>query len=170
MRVILLRHGPAGRRDASRWPDDRARPLTVGGEERTRLAVRGLARMVDSVERVLTSPLTRASQTARMVVEVLDAREFETIEALGPGGAARDVLAALRRSKAEDSVVLVGHEPDLGELAGSLLSRTSLALPLKKAGACAILFESAPGAGTGELEWLLPPRALRRLAGKKATT
>jgi len=64
-------------------------------------------------------------------------------------------------------VVLVGHEPHLGKLAGTLLFGAPAHLPIKKAGACAIDFEARPRAGGGQLVWFLPPRALRQLAGKK---
>jgi phosphohistidine phosphatase SixA len=58
----------------------------------------------------------------------------------------------------------VGHEPDLGTLAGALVTGASTSLPLKKAGACSIHFVGPVEPGTGRLDWLLTPRALRRLA------
>jgi phosphohistidine phosphatase SixA len=66
--------------------------------------------------------------------------------------------------------VIVGHEPDLGRLAGMFVSSPQLAMPLRKAGACAIRFDQAVAQGKGQLEWHLPPRILRRLAGRKALT
>ena len=56
--------------------------------------------------------------------------------------------------------MLVGHEPDLGELASWLLtgSKQRVRMPLKKAGAVAIAMEDPP-----VLLWMLGPRALREL-------
>ncbi len=61
-----------------------------------------------------------------------------------------------------DRVALVGHEPDLGQLAAILLG-AARPLPFKKGGMCRIDVEwsSRP---TGTLVWFLPPAALRRLA------
>ena len=80
MRIVLLRHGPAGERDPLRWPDDRERPLTDKGVTRTRQAVRGLLRLEQSVDAVLTSPLLRAEQTARVLADEggIEAMETET--------------------------------------------------------------------------------------------
>jgi phosphohistidine phosphatase len=65
------------------------------------------------------------------------------------------------------TLVLVGHEPDLGRLAGVLLFGAPRALPMRKAGACVIDFVGAVEPGEGRLHGFVPPRALRRLAGRK---
>lgn len=167
MRIILFRHGPAGTRDAARWPDDGLRPLTTRGEERTYGAASGLARLEPEIRVILTSPLVRAVQTARVLEAVLEDAEVETLEALRPGGSFREIIAALGRFADAESVALVGHEPELGKLAGTLVFGAPSALPLKKAGACSIRFEGAIRAGAGQIVWFLPPRMLRRHAGKR---
>jgi phosphohistidine phosphatase len=171
--VILFRHGPAGSSDPKRWPDDRLRPLTAKGEKRTRRAAEGLARLLRHVPSkrvaVWASPLVRADQTARHVATALATGKPHVVPALAPGGSMRGLLERLTEAAAEAkddefAVVLVGHEPDLGQLAGELGLDPPSPLPLKKAGACAILFEGAPRRRTGTLEWFLPPRILRALA------
>jgi phosphohistidine phosphatase len=166
MRIILFRHGPAGRRDPARWPDDSERPLTKRGIERTESAARGLRRFAEGDTRVLTSPLARAAATAAIARTALglDAA-VETFDPLGPGGSYRAVLARVASAESGGCVVLVGHEPDLGKLAGMLLfGAPARSLPLKKAGACVIDFTAAPEPGAGHLHAFLPPRMLRRLA------
>jgi phosphohistidine phosphatase len=165
MRVILFRHGPA-RNHAANYEDDSKRPLTARGAAKTRRAARGLARIERSVTAVWTSPYTRADQTARMVAEALGS-PLEQVEELTPAGSQRKLLEALARLGASDTVVLVGHEPYLGKLATSLLFGAALALPLKKAGACAIEIDGAPRPGAGRLQWFLAPRLLRRMARDK---
>ena len=64
-------------------------------------------------------------------------------------------------------MVLVGHEPDLGKLAGVLLFGAPTEVPLKKAGACSIAAEAAE-AGAGRLRWLLPPATLRALSRQRS--
>ena len=163
MRVILFRHGPAGKRDPERWPDDARRPLTPRGISRTRFAARGILRIERQLTRILVSPLTRAAKTAQILAEASDGEiPVEVFEALAPGHSFRSTLERLGDLGPEEAVALVGHEPDLGKLAGVLLIGAPAALPLKKAGACAISFEQRAAAGAGRLEWFLPPGALRR--------
>jgi phosphohistidine phosphatase len=167
MRIILFRHGPAGKRDAERWPDDGQRPLTARGTERSTLAARGLVRLEPGITSVLTSPLARAKQTAELLAEAIGSGvRIEFLDGLAPGQSPRAVLQRLARFDAAESAVLVGHEPDLGQLAGLLLFEAPATLPLKKAGACAIGFEERARPGRGTLEWLVPPRILRRQACK----
>jgi phosphohistidine phosphatase len=169
MIVVLFRHGPAGRRDGSRWPDDGERPLTPRGSRRAEVAARGLGRLLGDVSCVVTSPLARAAQTAAILHQALEPeRPVEILEGLAPGGSYRSVLKRLEACGPNDVIVLVGHEPDLGKLAGVLLfGAPATGLPLKKAGACTIHFVGPPRAGEGRLDAFLPPRVLRGLARKR---
>ena len=169
MRVVLFRHGPAGRRDASRWPDDGQRPLTPKGEERTLAASAGLLTLLgDEVTVVATSPLVRAARTAELLASVAPDVVLEPLEALLPGRSYRPLVAYLAARAPEDTVVLVGHEPDLGKLAGVLVFGAPASIPLKKAGATLIQFVGEVSPGAGRLRWLMPPKALRRLARRRA--
>ena len=168
MLVIIFRHGPSEERDLERWPDDGERPLTERGEEKTRRAAEGLSRLIPDVDLMLSSPLTRAVQTARILSKVLEAPGAETIAALEPGSPWRAVLERLRREPADATIVLVGHEPDLGRLAGGLVFGAPRAMPLKKAGACAVRFDMELEPGRGELEWFATPRMLRKVGRQGA--
>lgn len=170
MQVILFRHGPAGQHDSERWPDDGLRPLTTRGRERTRRAARGLGTLLAREPLILTSSLKRAKQTADILAEELLAPRVKVESTLEPGGSQRQLLEHLATLKSDQCAVLVGHEPDLGALAGKLLTGGTTSLPLKKAGACQIHFVGALKAGTGRLDWFLTPRVLRRVgrrAGKR---
>jgi phosphohistidine phosphatase len=172
MRIVFFRHGPAGRRDAKAWPDDGLRPLTERGRRRTELAARGLRRLASGWTAILTSPLARAHQTAEIAARTLaPARGLEIVEALSPGGSRRETLARLARHAPEALLVVVGHEPELGDLAGTLAFGPGIRVPLKKAGACCVrLEEGGPRPGAGTLEWLLTPRTLRRLGRGRGRT
>lgn len=165
MRVILFRHGPAEARDLDRWPDDSERPLTTRGAARTRRAARALARLIGGSPAVWTSPLLRARQTAEILRRELgDGEPVRELPALAPGGSFRAVIAALHEAPAGDRVFLVGHEPDLGKLAGVLLfGAPATSLPLKKAGACVIHFVGEVAPAAGRLHHFFAPRALRSL-------
>ncbi len=66
MRLYLMRHAEAGEADARRWPDDRQRPLSERGHREHALVAVALARMGVRFDRLLTSPLVRARQTAEI--------------------------------------------------------------------------------------------------------
>lgn len=164
MRIILVRHGPASDPNTSRWPNDADRPLTAAGIEYARAAARGIARISSGVAAILTSPYARAVETARILGETFGIAEVEVAQALSSGSATGNVLAMLASRPLDCSVILVGHEPDLGLLTATLIG-VERALPLDKAGACAIGFAGAPRAGAGHLIWYLPTRVLNILGG-----
>ena len=171
MRVILIRHGSAARRDARRWPDDARRPLTARGIERTEQAMRGLRRQIE-IGRLLTSPLVRSTQTADIARRVCEIEPPpELLPALSPGGDYHRVLERLAECKPAEVVALIGHEPDLGKLAGVLVfGAPATTLPFKKAGACIIDFPGRVEAGKGLLRAFLPPRLLRAKARPRVRT
>jgi phosphohistidine phosphatase len=169
MRIYLLRHAIAEPRDPSRYPADFDRPLTREGRRKMGVAARGL-RAADAVfDVVLTSPLARARQTAKIVVPALRPRPpLRALRPLSPGGGAGGVFAALASLPADASILLVGHEPDLSRLAGAMIlePRADLSLDFKKGGICRVDFEGVARPGTGRLVFHLTPKILRRLAGR----
>ena len=166
MMLLLIRHGPAGDREAWRalGKDDFLRPLTSDGRARTRRAVKGLARIVDRPQAIATSPLARAIQTADHVAREFGVEAAEELHAIVPAGEPADVLPWLAARAELDLVALVGHEPQLGRLASWLLARsTTPFLQLKKGGACLLDLGSRPRAGAAQLVWMLAPAQLRHL-------
>jgi phosphohistidine phosphatase len=169
MRVVLFRHGPAGTRDAARWPDDAKRPLTPKGAERTHVAALGLRRLLAADDvLIVTSPLARCLGTAQILREAFSGASVTPLAALAPQGSYRQILAFLREQKPNRTLVLVGHEPDLGKLAGVLVFGAPSPLPMRKSGACLVKFVGEVEPGAGRLQWFLGPRPLRRFAGKKS--
>lgn len=166
MLIVLFRHGPTAGADSKRWPDDRLRPLSSDGRERTLIAAHGLERLLPESTVIATSPLKRTLETARLLADATGIEAIETLEALAPGGSSHKVLDSLAARGTDASIVLVGHDSGLGNLAGTLLGGPALAL--KKAGACAIDCSKKPGPAAGQLRWLLSPSILRRLGGKPA--
>jgi len=162
---VMVRHGPAADRNPSRWPDDQRRPLTADGIRSTRRAAKGLASLRPTVDKVITSPATRAYATAEIFRKVLDVEaELETWDELEPDGAPGPILERLQRLSRKRGIVLVGHEPTLGELLG--LSVTGESVPIarfSKAGAAQITFPQEPRPGAAEIGWVLTRKQLERL-------
>ena len=166
MQVYLLRHAIAEPRDPEHYPADADRPLTGAGARRMARAARGLRALGLRFDLILTSPLVRARQTARIVAPLFRPRpSLHALRPLSPGGGSGGVLAALSQVPADAAVLLVGHEPDLGRLAAAMLleQRADLPIEFKKGGICRIDFEGAPRPGAGRLVFHLTPRVLRRL-------
>lgn len=164
MDCILFRHGIAADREAWDGPDA-DRPLVPRGIEKARKAAGGLRRLEVMPDVILSSPYTRAVETAKLVQDALRFKgSIRICDELVPE-APRDKLLVLLGSLPPDAcVVCVGHEPHLGETAGvMLLGRPVPGLSLKKAGACSIAFDGLPRAGQGALHWWLTPALLRDL-------
>lgn len=165
MMLLLLRHAKAEERSLSGLRDAR-RALTVEGRRDMRKVAEGVAALVPDLKVLATSPLVRAVQTAGILARRY--RKLKAVEcaALAPGRGPKAVLEWLGRQSGQATVGLVGHEPDLGELASYLLAgRGQSFIPFKKAGACLIEFEAMPVPGEGRLLWLLGPAPLRKLGG-----
>jgi phosphohistidine phosphatase len=124
---------------------------------------RGLRRLGIELDRIISSPLPRAWETAEIVADALgmsdrlEASEF--LRADRDAASIRDWVQA----RSEDRLMIVGHNPSLSELLGLLVTGTAdfLLCELKKGGIAAL---STRDEGGMALDWIAPPRILRRLA------
>ncbi len=161
MRLLIIRHAIAVPRGTPSIPDA-DRPLTRQGKSRFREAARGLARLLDRPDALLTSPWLRARQTAALLAGAWRHIEPRKVEALA-GGSFEELAAVLDRQPREATVAVVGHEPQLSAVLGRLLgARPAERLTFKKGGA-ALVEVSGHLADGGSLVFFLPPKVLRRL-------
>lgn len=162
--LLLLRHAIA--EDAQRDQADEDRRLTGEGKRKLRSVVAGMRAIGLPVDAILTSPLRRARETAALVAEAYELEDHvEIVPALAPGGGADAVLDVLGAHRGESGIVLVGHQPDLGELASTLLVGTPglLPMPFRKAGLAGITVSALPPRSAGVLEFFLTPAQLRKM-------
>lgn len=164
LEIYLVRHAIAAER-GPKYPDDRLRPLTPAGTKRFAESVPGLVEMGVVVDVVLTSPLVRARETAMVLAAGLKPKPpIVEVEALAPGGRPQAVIEAIKtHARRSRRMALVGHEPDLGELAARLLGARG-GVEFKKGAVCLIDVDGATPGGPGTLRWMLTPKALRALA------
>ena len=165
MKLLVVRHGPAGNREE--WErsgkDDSLRPLTPKGKKEMRKAAAGLARLVSALDVIATSPWTRAAQTADIVNQEFGV-DIEEVEQLTSDHRPEELAPWLAAQRNRAAVAVVGHEPHLGLFVGYLLTGTSTSfVDLKKGGACLLEMEDPSKPGSACLEWLLSDRELRRL-------
>lgn len=126
MRLRLLRHGQA----ENSAPSDAARALTEVGRDEVR---RSAARLIDQPPQlILVSPYLRAQQSADVIAEVLGCTvERYTMSWLTPDSDPRQVIREVDLFHCPD-ILLIAHQPLLGDLAGLLIDghrQAALALP-----------------------------------------
>jgi phosphohistidine phosphatase len=163
LELYIIRHGIAAER-GEEYPDDSKRPLTNDGITRLRKEAKALDALDVAFDLILTSPLVRARQTADVFSETMKAKPPVTAtDALTPAGGPAAVMQELAKHMKKGRIALVGHEPNLGELAAYLIGAKT-PLPFKKGAICRIDFAIFPPKGKGALCWFVTPRMLRKLA------
>jgi phosphohistidine phosphatase len=168
MDVFLLRHAEAELLGETNQFRDEARALTEDGRKQMRNAAFGLHNLHVKFDLIVSSPLIRARQTAEIVAEVFKHQESIAIwEELSPGVRPASLFERIKTKGPRNSILLVGHEPDMGTIASFLLVGSSkVSIPFKKAGLCRIEVDEIPPILPGTLKWMLTPKVLA-LAGKK---
>ena len=167
--VILVRHAIAFERDRARWADDRLRPLSPEGKKKFRRAAAGIAAWLPKVDRMFSSPLVRARETASLLTTIAGWPAATEVEELTPESTPASVLAMLRTQTAK-RIALVGHEPGLSALLSLCIDATGTHLPvtMKKGGIACISFASGIRAGRGTLNALVTPQVLRKIRVSKS--
>lgn len=166
MKLILMRHAEAEEYDPLRYPDDSLRPLNKDGVKTQGKVAKALKRMGLKPARIFTSPRLRARQTAEITAELFG---LQTVlvesPALGKEYSVTAVLKLLAGCGAEETVLCVGHEPDLSELGGALLSPGhNLGIKFVKSGVMGVRFDGPPKPGTATLIYFYRPQDLLVLA------
>ncbi|TAN83620.1 MAG: histidine phosphatase family protein [Gallionella sp.] len=111
MDLILWRHA-----EAADGAPDIARELTAKGRKQAEKMAAFLHRYLPDGSRILVSPTTRTQQTIAALTS-----HFTLVPAIAPGASAQAVLHAARWPDAGGTVLVVGHQPTLGEVAAQLL-------------------------------------------------
>jgi phosphohistidine phosphatase len=157
--LYVVRHAIAAERGEA-YPDDSKRPLTPKGAAKFRKAARGLAALDLAIDCILTSPFTRARETADVLAAELSARPpiVETAT-LVPGAEFQALVAELGKYRRYASIALVGHEPGIGETAARLIGLRH-AIEFRKGAVCRIDVETLPPSGPGQLRWFCTQKIL----------
>lgn len=168
MEVYLLRHGMAVERGTAIYPND-DRPLTDEGRAKMERAAKGIAKLVSGFDLTFSSPLSRAKETAEIVLRQFDGdNEIEISDALLPLAAPVEAVALLNRHRDCKRVLLAGHEPNMSRLATHLLGGDARVVDFKKGALCRIDVQGRALKSPGTLIYLLPPRVLRIIGKKKS--
>ena len=156
MQLFVIRHAIA--EEAAEGQADQDRALTDDGVRKMRRVVKGLRRLDIELDRILTSPWRRATQTAMLVQPLCDQPPLAT-ELLAQTPKA-ELLALI--AELDETTAVVGHEPWLGELVAWLAfgdTRHGDALQLKKGGVVWLEGSCVPAGMT--VRAIMPPAVLR---------
>ena len=156
MELYFIRHGRA---DRTAWSgNDSERPLTSDGHSRMEKEARRLGEIGFDVDVIITSPLTRALQTAEIVADVLEIKHRLVVDdRLGFGFDLSAVRALIAEYRDANRIAFVGHEPSFSSVVGELIGG---ALVVCKKGSVARVDLCSRDSRHGELVWLLQPATL----------
>ena len=150
MDLILWRHA-----EAEDGIPDAARKLTAKGQKQAQQMAAWLTTHLPQNTRILVSPATRTQQTAAAL-----GKEFETAKEIGLSGNRNSLLVTADWPEADGAVLIVGHQPTLGEVAAFLLTGEERAWSVKKGAIWWISTRVRQGEGQSVLRCVLSPEML----------
>lgn len=156
--LYIIRHGLAGKRIEDGAEDDE-RPLTKKGRDRLKEIAKSLKARGIAFDKVLTSPLLRAKQSAEILNNYCsDNKEITVTELLKPDASYENFIKFLNKLKSLKKVAIVGHEPFLSGFASYCLTKNkSSFLNIKKGGILMLEINEVITPGSCLLSWLLEP-------------
>ena len=161
MVIYFLRHASAGERVANPKKDEK-RGLDKEGIEQCGYVGRALAALDVQVDSIISSPLKRSTQTASLVANELGHEGKLQIEtALRPEATFADFRKLLDKYSRQEEIMVVGHNPNLSEFLGRIISDTGCeaSLDLKKGAVAKVEMRR----NSALLHWCLTPKILRTL-------
>lgn len=162
MVIYFLRHASAGEKRANPKQDEK-RPLDKQGIEQAREIGRALAALDTQIDAIISSPLTRATQTASLVSNELGFDEKIRLDpALRPEAQFESFRAMLSKLVKLDAVMVVGHNPTLSEFCSLLLTAEGydVVVDLKKGAVARVEYT---GKKNAVLQWCLTPKLVKSL-------
>ncbi len=166
MKLLLVRHAIAEEAEAfiAAGGADAQRPLTEIGRKKMRKGANRLRSLVGRIDVLAHSPLLRARETAEIIARACGDPPLVECASLDYRHPPEVVADWLTQYPADYRVVAVGHEPQLGLLAGLLVAGESRSLiAFRKGGVAMIEFPERVEAGMGVLHWALTAGQLRSL-------
>ncbi len=159
MKICILRHAEAEPRSLS--VAEAARQLTPDGKRDLRSVLKQAREAGVDPEVILSSPWTRAVQTALAARDALGCEQVIETKSLLPDVLPSHIWGEIRSLRPLKEIMVVGHEPHLSRFAAFLLE-APVAIDLKKSGLIRIEVQDREGPPRGVLKWMLTPK----LAGK----
>lgn len=167
MILYIMRHAEAV--EESETLQDEWRYLTEKGRAASEKISAAVAKIGPKARTTITSPLTRAVQTAEIAAAKACRKNVVVASGLlAPGADIDELVSHLKEYKDAARVMLVGHEPLLGSLVATLLGRKDEEIALKKSSCVALEFDPDKEDKPADFLWYLAPGKKRVTSLKKA--
>jgi phosphohistidine phosphatase len=167
MNLYILRHAIAVEPGSPAYEDDSQRPLMTKGVNKMKQIAVGLRYLEAEVDLILSSSHLRAQQTAAILAKTYGIQDKLIVTpALLPEAPTSQIISEINEKYSQlKNIVLVGHQPFLGNLISTLISGDpTLNIMLKKGGICRLSIEQLHNDRCATLEWLLFPYQMAVLA------
>jgi phosphohistidine phosphatase len=160
MNLYILRHASAGSRRVNPKIDAK-RPLDKEGKQQCMLVARYLNALKVQFDLIASSPLKRALQTASLVgTETGHDAKILVADVLSPSGTVTGFRQFLGQLPQVENALIVGHNPNLSQFLGSLITASGrVNVRLRKAALARVDYTYRPG----QLLWLVDTRILRQV-------
>jgi len=168
MDIYFLRHASAGQASVS--GNDEKRPIDKTGEQQSRDVGRALAALDLKLDDIISSPLTRAMQTAQIAAGELGHKNKLAIEdALRPEASYEEFEDLLARYGKSEAIMLVGHNPSMTEFLNRMLAGSDSAsfIDFKKGAVAKVEKDAREGA---ILKWCMTPKVVRAIQQASASS
>jgi phosphohistidine phosphatase len=152
MELILWRHA-----EAEDGIPDMARELTAKGRKQAKQMAAWLKSCMPDETRILVSPAARTQQTASAL-----GMDFTMCDEIAPGATAHDLLKAANWPQSGQNLLIVGHQPTLGEVAALLLAGQDAGWSVKKGAVWWITSRSRAGTNECVLRAVMTPELLQK--------
>lgn len=163
MNLYIIRHSLAVDAGTPGYENDSQRPLTEKGQKRFRKIAHSLRAQNIKLDMILSSPYLRARQTAEILADEfnLQSGQLAFSDNLLLTGFVDQLIAEINEKYPVESLALVGHEPALSALIGTLVAgNANLSVTLKKGSVCYLSADNLRHERSASLEWLLTPAQL----------
>lgn len=159
MKLYLIRHAEAIDYETETVTTDEYRFITPNGRQVTRKAAKFLKDELADLDKIFTSPLIRAVQTAEIFAVRLKFKgDVEPVNELKNEATISSLQNLIKKNSNLNSIALVGHDPKMSILAKAFSDKEELNFEFKKSGVCLIGFDLKNE--SGKFIWFLNPKTL----------
>jgi phosphohistidine phosphatase len=159
MNIYLIRHSDAEK--SSETIKDNDRKLTKEGELKAKSCAAGWKNIIKGFDFIVSSPLIRAVETAKIISEVFEYKKDIVIDKRIACGTKSEDLIELANSLGGEEMAFIGHEPDFSEHISRFTSISGSFVEFKKCAIAKICFQNKARIGKGILEYLIPPKVFK---------
>lgn len=160
MNIYLIRHAKAEK--ATAVTGDFERELSKEGKASIKAAAEKWKRLIESFDHIVSSPLVRAHQTAKIIADVFEYKQDIIInKKLSSGSTIEDIIDTANSLDGEE-IAFIGHQPDLSNHLSTLISSAGAHAEFKPGTIAKISFHNRAQIGNGYLEFLIPPAVLNK--------